>query len=183
MKRTLSGFGGILLCMAAPSVFPQAIATLPSIPAVRAIEPLHFNNLNEVYGYILQNRELGKSDDESLVRSLAASSTVQQVKDTSGDSLLVIKADLVTDGTSRLASANGNYPYYVLHRDGDRLTLLGMMFGEGYAASRIHGHLQFTMRFREAAGQLRRMRFQVRGNALFNLTPLGGQTTPYIASI
>jgi hypothetical protein len=96
---------------------------------------------------------------------------------------MIIRADLVTDGTSRLASANGNYPYYVLRRDGDRLTLLGMMFGEGYATSRIHGHLQFTMRFREAAGQLRPMRFQVRGNALFNLTPLGGHTAPYIAGI
>jgi len=181
MKRMLSGFGGILLCMAAPSAFPQAIATLPLSPKVLAIEPLHFNDLNEVYGYIVQNRELGKSGDESLVRGLAAGSTVQQVRDTSGDSLLVIRADLVTDGTSRLASANGNYPYYVLRRDGDQLTLLGMMFGEGYATTRVHGHLQFTMRFREAAGQLRPMRFQMRGKALFNLTPLGGQITPYIA--
>jgi hypothetical protein len=82
-----------------------------------------------------------------------------------------------------LASANGNYPYYVLRRDGDQLTLLGMMFGDGYATSRIHGHLQFTMHFREAAGQLRPMRFQVRGKALLNLTPLGGRTTPYIAGI
>jgi hypothetical protein len=183
MKRMLSGFGGLLLCMAAPSAFPQAITTLPKSPALLAIEPLHFNDLNEVYGYIVQNRGLGNSGDESLVRSLAASSTVQQAKDTSGDSLLVIRADLVTSGTSRLVSANGNYPYYVLRRDGDQLVLFGMMFGEGYATSRIHGHLQFTMRFREAAGQLRPMRFQVRGKALFNLTPLGGHTTPYIAGI
>jgi len=183
MKRMLCGFSGILLWMAAPAAFPQAIATLPLSPKVLAIEPLHFNDLDEVYGYIVQNRELGKSGDESLVRSLAAGSTVQQVRDSSGASLMVIRADLITDGTSRLASANGNYPYYVLRRDGDQLTLLGMMFGDGYATSRIHGHLQFTMHFREAAGQLRPMRFQVRGKALLNLTPLGGRTTPYIAGI
>jgi hypothetical protein len=182
MKRMLSGFGGILLCAVAPLAFPQPIAPLPFAPKL-ANAPLHFNDLNEVYGYIAQNRGLGKSGDESLVHGIAVSSSVQQVKDPSGDSLMVIRADLVTDGTSRLESAAGNYPYYVLRRDGDQLTLLGTMFGAGYATSRIHGHLQFTMHFREAAGQVRPMRFQVRGKALFNLTPLGGQTAPYIAGI
>lgn len=131
----------------------------------------------------MQNRELGKADDDSLVRSLAASSIVQQVRDTSGDSLMVIRPNLVTNGTSRLASASGNYPYYVLRRDGDRLALLGTMFGTGYATSHVDGHLQFTMRFREAAGLLRPMRFVVRDKSLFNLTPLSGQKTPYIAGI
>jgi hypothetical protein len=79
-----------------------------------------------------------------------------------------------------LASANGNYPFYVLRHSDRGFALLGVMFGEGYVTS-LAGHLQFTMRLRRDAGQLTPLRFQIQGNALVNLTPLKSQKAPDLA--
>jgi hypothetical protein len=188
MKWMLCGCAGIVLSMGAPLAFSQAVVPSlgppmapPLVAPVPAGVPLQFNDLSEVYRYIVQTRGLGQAGDEALVQALAGGSTVQHVRDISGDSLTVIKAELIADGASRVASANGNYPYYVLRHSEQGFALLGVMFGQGYVTSRADGHLQFTMRLRMEAGQLRPMRFQVRGNALVNLTPLKSQTAPYIA--
>ena len=180
MKHIASGLSGILLSAGASLVFSQP-PPLRTVAPVAATAALHFNDLAEVYRYIVQTRGLGKADDEALVRALVADSKVEQVRDSSGAPLTVIRADLVAGGTSRLASAQGNYPYYVLRQNAEGITLLGTMFGDGYATSRMDGHLQFTMRLRMAAGQVRQMRFQVRGEALVNLTPLKTERAPYIA--
>jgi hypothetical protein len=163
--------------------FGMSPPLLRTIAPVSAAAPLHFNNLTEVFRYIVQARGLGKTDDEALVRALAAGSTVQQVRDSSGNSLTVIKANLVADGTSRLASAEGNFPNYVLRESAEGISLLGTMFGESYSTNLADGHLQFTLRLRMAAGHVRQMRFQVRGEALVNLTPLKLQGAPYIADV
>jgi hypothetical protein len=184
MKRMLTVFCGILLGAATqlgfsqeliptlgPAMAPPAVAPVP--PGI----PLQFNNVSEVYRYIVQTRGLGRTDDEALMQALTAGSTVQQVKDISGELLTVIKPELIVDGTSRLAS-NGNYPYYVLRPGSQGLALLGTMFGQGYATSLTDGHLRFTMRLRTEAGKFRPMRFEVRGNSLVNLSPLNRSRRP-----
>ncbi len=183
MKQMLSGLFGILLMAGTPLAFSQTSTPLRAIAPISAAAPLHFNDLAEVYRYIVQTRGLGKADDEALVRALTAQSTVQQVRDSSGNWLTVIKADLVAGGTSRLASVEGNFPFYVLRQSTEGISLLGTMFGESYASGLRDGHLQFTLRLRMAAGKVRQMRFQVRGDALVNLTPLISQRAPYIADV
>jgi hypothetical protein len=185
MKPIVSGVAGILLSAAMPLAFAQDMNTplLRTIAPVSATAPLHFNDLTEVYRYIVQSRGLGSPDDEAVVRALIAGSTVTQVQDGAGHALTVIKADLVRDGKSGLASAEGNLPYYVLHQSAGDVTLLGTMFGDSYTSSVANGRVQFSMRLRLPAGKVRDMRFEVRDEALVNLTPIGSQRTPFIADV
>jgi hypothetical protein len=175
-KQTLSCLSGIFFWVTMPLAFSQAI------PPVAAAAALHFNDLTEVYRYIVQTRGLGRPNDEALVRALISGSTVEQVPDKSGNTLTVIKANLVADGTSRLASAEGNLPYYVLRQQPGGLSLIGMMFGESYTFSVTDGHVQFKVQLRMSAGRVHDMRFEVRGEALVNMSPLkGAQHAPFIA--
>jgi hypothetical protein len=188
MKLTVVGVSGIFFCAAISAAFshdyndPPALL-LRTIAPVAATPPLHFNDLADVYRYIIQSRGLGKSEDNALVGALTASSTVKQVRDSSGKFLTVMKADLVADGRSRLASPEGNFPHYVLRQGADGITLLGTMYGESYAAGIKDGHLQFTMQLRMATGQEHEMRYQVRDDALVNLTPLHSERHPYISDV
>jgi hypothetical protein len=161
-----------------PTNAPPLQTIFPVAPAAA----LHFNDLTEVYRYIVQTRGLGQPDDEALVRALISGSTVKQVRDNSGNTLTVIKADLVAEGASRLASAEGNLPYYVLRQNTGGVSLIGMMFGESYTVSVTDSHVQFKVKLRMSAGRVHDMRFEVRGEALVNLSPLNtGQHAPFIA--
>jgi hypothetical protein len=188
MKLVIVAASSMFFCAAMPSAFSydhndSPALLLRTIAPVAAASPLHFNDLTEVYRYIIERRGLGKPEDDALVGALIAGSTVKQVRDSSGKFLTVIKADLVADGRSRLASTEGNFPHYVLRQTADGITLLGTMYGESYAASLKDGHLQFTMRLRLATGQEHDMRFQVRDEALVNLTPLNSERYPYISDV
>ncbi len=188
MKLAVVGVSSVFFCAVMPLAFSHDHNDSPTF-LLRTIAPvavpvqLHFKDMTEVYRYIIQSRELGKPGDDELVGALAAGSTVKQVRDISGNFLTVIKADLVADGRSRLASTEGNFPHYVLRQTTDGITLLGTMYGESYAASMKDGHLQFTMRLRMATGQEHDMRFQVRDEALVNLTPLNSEPHPYISDV
>lgn len=190
MNQIRSALAGIMLGAMAPVAFAQDSALSLSPPLLRTDAPklladahLHFNGLTEVYGYIVRSRGLGKDDEGALARAVAAGSTLEHVRDSSGRSLTVIKADLLKDGKSQLASADGNFPYYVLRPSADGLTLLGGMFGDGYATGITDGHLQFVVRLKMSAGQVRNMRFQVRGDALVNLSPIKSDRAPFIADV
>ncbi|HTY50031.1 MAG TPA: hypothetical protein VMB48_10095, partial [Steroidobacteraceae bacterium] len=111
----LAAAAGVILA-GAQCAFAQQV--WPPAPRPVTPRPMVFASLTELYRYVVQTRGLGGSADDNLVAAVEASSTSEQVPDASGDALTVIKADLLTeDGGSRLRSASGNYPYYVLRRD------------------------------------------------------------------
>jgi hypothetical protein len=117
-----------------------------------------------------------------VVAAVEASSAVGDVPGDAGGVLTLVKADLVAGGVSRMASANGNYPYYVLRRDSHGLVLLGVMFGDGYQAGTHDGRLEFTVSLHIDGGKTQPMRFRVEGDALVNLSaPAHGERFPYIA--
>jgi hypothetical protein len=188
MKLAVVGVSSMVFCAAMPLAFSRDYNDSPTllfrtIAPVAVPSPLHFNDMTEVYRYIIRSRGLGNPGDDALVGALVAGSPVQKVRDISGKFLTVIKTDLVTDGRSRLASTEGNFPYYVLRQTADGITLLGTMYGESYTANLKDDHLQFTMRLRMATGQEHEMRFQVRDETLVNLTPLNSERHPYISDV
>lgn len=181
-----------LMLVGASGVFAQQVLPIPWAgtpvdPAARiapsAPIPRVFASLTEVYRYVVQTRGLGRPADDDLVAALEAGSTSEQLSDTSGGALTVIKADLLTDdGGSRLRSANGNYPYYVLRRDRQGLVLLGVMFGDGYQTQVRDGRMEFTMSLRTSGGSVQPMRFRVEDDVLVNLSqPLKQERFPFIA--
>ena len=162
-----------------PAVPPRPGAAIPQLPVPR---PMVFASITELYRYVVQTRGLGGSADDDLVAAVEASSTSEQVPDASGNALTVVKADLLTDGRSRLRSASGNYPYYVLRRDRQGLVLLGVMFGDSYRTEVHDGRMEFTMSLRTSGGGTQPMRFRVEDDVLVNLSqPRGRDRFPFIA--
>jgi len=174
----LAAAAGVILA-GAQCAFAQQV--WPPAPRPVTPRPMVFASLTELYRYVVQTRGLGGSADNDLVAAVEACSTSEQVNDASAGTLIVVKADLVSDGVSRMRSASGNYPYYVLRRDSHGLMLLGVMFGDGYDAQVHDGRMEFTMSLRTPTGT-QPMRFRVEDDVLVNLsTPRNQDRFPFIA--
>lgn len=160
----------ILIANVAFAVGPP-LGARPSSVVVPVPITISFADLSDLYGYIAQTRGLGDRNDTNLSKRIAARSRVARLHDGSAGPILVIKADVLDEsGHSRLRSADGNYPFYVLRITDKRLVLLGMMFGTGYRYRLDGRQLHFDVRLNTGARKPRALSFLVDGNRLVNLS-------------
>ncbi len=188
MTRTpyLAALGTFLLAASVsfagvPDVYSPAINPIDPVSYSLAAGPAHplavnpvprvFSDLNDLFGFVAHTRGVGNADDPALVRQISAGSSVTTLHDGSNGPVLVVKANLRDrDGSSRLRSPNGNYPFYVLRSTPSGLVLLGTMFGTDYTSHFDGRALRFEMKLNTAPGKNRTLSFQVEQNSLVNLS-------------
>ena len=126
-----------------------------------------------LFGYIAETTHLGKADDADLVRRLNSNSSMDRLHDYSGESILVVKVELLgDDASSRVRSPEGNYPFFVFRDTGHGYLLLGQMDGRAYEWSIPNRHLQFRMSTAAAGQKTAAVRYEVNQAYLVNLTEL-----------
>ncbi|MGH8140602.1 MAG: hypothetical protein ACREVV_20720 [Steroidobacteraceae bacterium] len=136
--------------------------------------PAVFQDYSQLYGYIARSRGLGDAADADLTRRLATHSTVERLRnleDCSAAPIIVVRADLLDrDGTSRLRSADGSFPLYVLRETPQGLLLLGRMSGMRYRAKFLSRGLEFTVEQHRPGNKDVQARFRIEGDTLIDLS-------------
>jgi hypothetical protein len=163
--------GAIMLLSAAS--FAGAITQPAPARGFRPV-PFHptFHDYPAFYAFVTEARGLGAADDDELARHMASESSVVHWRDDQAEPIIVVRVELLSrDGTSRMRSGSGDYPWYVLRDTSRGLVLLGTMFGRTCESTLVAGKRQFGLDLHPAAGQTVQMRFRVDGDTLINLTP------------
>ena len=133
--------------------------------------PTEFQDYSQLFARIVADRSLSRWFDESLVQRIRADSRIDRVHDRSPEPIDVVRVDLRNpDGTSRVRSENGDFPFYVLRETPKGLVLMGQMFGSAYRSYIRGQHLEFRVEQHPSAGKTEKMRFRVEGNMLVNLS-------------
>jgi hypothetical protein len=102
---------------AASPVWPQTPRLVPQVPQI-------FEDYTSLYARIVADQRLGSPYDEGLVRNLQAHSSVEHFPDRSANPIAVVKVELLNDdGSSRMRSKYGNYPF--LCGPSERLSSVG----------------------------------------------------------
>jgi hypothetical protein len=170
--RNLVGPVTVLLgSLGAASSLAQVIPVAPLAPPAP-----RFASYTELYDYIARDANLGAAGTPEAAREIAASSSVAQLRDYSGEAIAVVGVD-EHGRRPTTHPPHAEQVFYVL-RDTDRgLTLLGTMQGSGYQTSTASRHLEFRVSSRDAAGHPTHIRYQIDGNHLINVSTLA-QTLP-----
>ena len=144
-------------------------ASMPIPPPAGTVFP----NYQQLFGYIAAATGLGKNDDAELAQRLNSSSSIDHLHDYSGESILVVKPELLaTNDTSRVRSAKGNYRFFVFRDTGMGYMLLGEMEGRSYKWSIPNRHLQFQVSATTQNHRTTSDRYEVNTFYLVNLTEL-----------
>lgn len=145
---------------------PQQIDPVP-VPE----QQLEFQEYSQLFAWAVGDRGVGRWFDESLGRRIQADSRIDRVRDRSPEPIDVVRLDLRNpDGTSRVRSENGDFPFYVLRETPHGLVLMGKMFGSAYTSYIRDQHLEFRVEQHPSASKTAKMRFRVEGNVLVNLS-------------
>ena len=144
-------------------------ASMPIPPPVGTVFP----DYPQLFGYIAAATGLGKNDDAELAQRLNSSSSIDHLHDYSGESILVVKPELLAaNDTSRVRSATGNYRFFVFRDTGTGYMLLGEMEGRSYKWSIPNRHLQFQVSATTQNHRTTSDRYEVNTFYLANLTEL-----------
>ena len=143
----------LLLCIALTVVAAGPVATTSwADPAINPFQtlpspsPLEFQDYSQLFTRILADRALSTWLDESLLLRIQADSRIDRVHDRSPEPIEVVRVNLRNpDGTSRVRSGNGDFPFYVLRETPKGLVLMGQMFGSAYQAYFRGQHLEFRV--------------------------------------
>jgi len=149
---------------AASPVWPQIPRLVPQVPQI-------FEDYSSLYARIVADQRLGSPYDEGLVRNLQAHSTVEHFPDRSANPIAVLKVELLNeDGSSRMRSKYGNYPFYVVRETPSGLVLLGSMFGRTYRSAVRAGKREFFVEEHRPTDRVVQMHFRVEDSRLVNLS-------------
>ena len=133
--------------------------------------PTEFQDYSQLFARIVADRGLGRAFDESLVQRIQADSRIDRVHDRSPEPIDVVRVDLRDpDGTSRVRSKNGVFPFYVLRETPKGLVLMGQMFGSAYRSYIRGQHLEFRVEQHLCVNKTTKMRFRVEDNVLVDLS-------------
>ncbi|HEY4211273.1 MAG TPA: hypothetical protein VGM84_07315 [Steroidobacteraceae bacterium] len=144
-------------------------------PTARGLPSSHgpLADLPAVFAFIAETTALGKGDDTQLTQRLTATSSIDRLHDYSGESIVVVKPELLgDDGKSRVRSKSGNYPFFVFRETHGGYVPLGQMEGRGYEWSLPNRHLQFLVTASTAARGNAVVRYEVNQAAVVNMTEL-----------
>ena len=180
----------LLPCMVLTVVAASAVsaASWPD-PAVNPFQtqippyPTEFQDYSQLFARILADRSLGRWFDESLLQRIQADSRIDRVHDRSPGPIAVVRVDLRNpDGTSRVRSENGDFPFYVLRETPKGLVLMGRMFGSAYRSYIKGHHLEFRVEQHLTVNNSTKMRFRVEHNVLVDLSAPDLKWRPSVAN-
>jgi hypothetical protein len=170
----------VIFCMILIFVPTAGRATPPA--AVRPMTKIILQDYARLYAWIVADRRLGNPNDDGLIRSVQAHSTVERFRDQSADLIAVIKVELLNeDGASRTRSEHGDYPYYVVRESPKGLVLMGRMFGSSYRSTVTDGARDFFVEWHGSASKEVQMHFRVEDNTLVNLSAPAPKNSDVIA--
>lgn len=180
----------LLPCMVLTAVAAGAVsATSWPDPANNPFEtraspyPTEFQDYSQLFARILMDRGLGRWFDESLLERIQADSRIDRVHDRSPEPIDVVRVDLRNpDGTSRVRSLNGDFPFYVLRETPKGLVLMGRMFGSAYRSYIRGQHLEFRVEQHLSVNKTTKMRFRVEDDVLVDLSAPDLKWRPSVAS-
>ena len=133
--------------------------------------PTEFQDYSQLFARIVADRSLSRWFDESLVQRIRADSRIDRVHDRSPEPIDVVRVDLRNpDGTSRVRSENGDFPFYVLRETPKGLVLMGQMFGSAYRSYIRGQHLEFRVEQHLSVNKTVKMCFRVEDDVLVNLS-------------
>ena len=145
--------------------------------------PTEFQDYSQLFARILADRGLGRWFDESLLQRIQADSRIDRVHDRSPEPIDVVRVDLRNpDGTSRVRSKNGDFPFYVLRETPKGLVLMGQMFGCAYRSYNRGQHLEFRVEQHLSVNKTTKMRFRVEDNVLVDLSAPDLKWRPSVAN-
>ena len=168
----------VLPCMALTLIAASAVAaTSWAAPAINPFQtlpspyPTEFQGYSQLFARILADRALSRWLDESLLQRIQADSRIDRVHDRSPEPIDVVRVDLRNpDGSSRVRSKNGDFPFYVLRETPKGLVLMGQMFGSAYGSYMRGGHLEFRVEQHLSVNKTTKMRFRVEDDVLVDLS-------------
>ena len=133
--------------------------------------PTEFQGYSQLFARILADRALSGWLDESLPQRIQADSRIDRVHDRSPQPIDVVRVDLQDpDGTSRVRSKDGDFPFYVLRETPQGLVLMGQVFGSTYRTYIRGKHLEFEVEQHLGANKTLKTRFRVEGDVLVDLS-------------
>ena len=133
--------------------------------------PTEFQDYSQLFARIVADRSLSRWFDESLVQRIRADSRIDRVHDRSPEPIDVVRVDLRNpDGTSRVRSENGDFPFYVLRETPKGLVLMGQMFGSAYRSYIRGQHLEFRVEQHLSVNKTVKMCFRVEDDVLVSLS-------------
>ena len=168
----------VFLCMALTAIAASAVAvTSWADPAINPFQtlpspyPTEFQDYSQLFARILADRGLGRWFDESLLQRIQADSRIDRVHDRSPEPIDIVRVDLRNpDGTSRVRSKSGDFPFYVLRETPKGLVLMGQMFGSAYRSYIRGQHLEFRVEQHLSVNKTTKMRFRVEDDVLVDLS-------------
>ena len=180
----------LLICMVLTVVAAGAVsATSWPDPAINPFQtlpspyPTEFQDYSQLFARILADRGLGRWFDESLLQRIQDDSQIDRVHDRSPEPIDVVRVDLRNpDGTSRVRSNNGDFPFYVLRETPKGLVLMGQMFGSAYLSYNTGQHLEFRVEQHLAVNKATKMRFRVVDDVLVDLSAPDLKWRPSVAN-
>jgi hypothetical protein len=133
--------------------------------------PTEFPNYSQLFARILADRGLGEWLDESLLQRIQADSRIDRVHDRSPEPIDVVRVDLRNpDGTSRVRTKTGDFPFYVVRETPKGLVLIGQMFGSTYRSYITRQHLEFRVEQHLCVNRTTETRFRVEDDVLVDLS-------------
>jgi hypothetical protein len=180
----------LLPCMVLAAVAASAVsATSWPDPAINPFQtlpssyPTEFQDYSQLFARILADRALGRWFDESLLQRIQADSRIDRVHDRSPEPIDVVRVDLRNpDGTSRVRSQNGDFPFYVLRETSKGLVLMGRMFGSDYRSYIKGRHLEFRVEQHLSVSKATKKRFRVEDDVLVDLSARDLKWRPSVAN-
>ena len=179
----------LLPCMVLTAVAASTVsATSWPDPAINPFQtqpspyPTEFQDYSQLFARILADRGLGRWD-ESLLQRIQADSRIDRLHDRSPAPIDVVRVDLRNpDGTSRVRSKNGDFPFYVLRETPKGLVLIGQMFGSTYQSYIKGQHLEFRIEQHLSVNKTVKVRFRVEDDVLVNLSAPKMKWRPSVAN-
>ena len=182
----------LLPCMVLTVVAASAVAAASwADPAINPFQtlpspypyPTEFQGYSQLFARILADRALSRWLDESLLQRIQADSRIDRVHDRSPEPIVVVRVDLRNpDGTSRVRSKNGDFPFYVLRETPKGLVLMGRMFGSTYRSYIRGQHLEFRVEQHLSVNKTTKMRFRVEDDLLVDLSAPDLKWRPSVAN-
>lgn len=133
--------------------------------------PTEFQDYPQLFARILVDRGLGGWFDNSLLQRIQADSRIDRVHDRSPGTIDVVRVDLRNpDGTSRLRSKDGDFPFYVLRETPTGLVLIGRMFGSAYRSYLKGQQLEFQVEQHLSVNKTTKTLFRIEDGVLVDLS-------------
>ena len=155
----------------------------PPPPEGISLPPMEFPDYSRLFARIVADRGLGRAFDASLVQRIQADSRIDRVRDRSPEPIVVVRVDLRDpDGTSRVRSENGDFPFYVLRETPKGLVLMGRMFGSVYRSYIMGQDLEFRVEQHLSGKKAVTLRFRVEDDVLVNLSAPNPEWRPSVAN-